>query len=507
MAQSAIPQDTTQITNNSNVGYTTTATELKYRTINNGSPITHNDVDANFEIIRKAINGVISDIDGVVDKDLTSDLSGAQLGFTEGTRNYPIELGKNGTESINTRLYVNVPWTDTTYTASGTGLSLSGTTFSHADTSTQASSNNSGRTYIQDITLDGFGHVTGLSTATETVVNTDTNTTYSAGTGLTLSGTIFSNSAPDKTVTLTAGSNVTIGGTYPNFSISSTDTNTTYSNATTSASGLMSSTDKTKLNGIATSANNYSHPTGDGNLHVPATGTTNNGNVLTAGSTAGSFSWQAPGGSSTHSSATLFSGTNLQNSGRWAVGNLLYGWKGFNNITIFNGIGGGTTYPSMESSLSNVIKHVSGNQTVISGQLSFELNLNPNSNDPTIWYTRADSTGTTRDNITMILQVAGNATNPIPDDLIPKGNQYGTGNCYAVGRFTSGLSSSTSAIYEDNHQPGSVSVSSFSRTSAQSSMHNGTDQRIYIFLDFPNDFGNTYFKQVIFSVAFFNSVS
>lgn len=37
--------------------------------------------------------------------------------------------------------------------------------------------------------------------------------------------------------------------------------------------------------------NNYSHPTGDGNLHVPATGTTNNGKVLKAGSTAGSIAW------------------------------------------------------------------------------------------------------------------------------------------------------------------------------------------------------------------------
>lgn len=37
--------------------------------------------------------------------------------------------------------------------------------------------------------------------------------------------------------------------------------------------------------------NNYSHPTGDGNLHVPATGTSNNGKVLKAGSTAGSISW------------------------------------------------------------------------------------------------------------------------------------------------------------------------------------------------------------------------
>ena len=48
---------------------------------------------------------------------------------------------------------------------------------------------NTGRTYIQSITLDGNGHVTGVSTATEDVENTDT--TYSNGSGLSLSGTVF----------------------------------------------------------------------------------------------------------------------------------------------------------------------------------------------------------------------------------------------------------------------------------------------------------------------------
>ena len=73
----------------------------------------------------------------------------------------------------------------------GSGLSISSEVLSHTDTSSQASSNNSGRTYIQDITLDTYGHVTGLATASESVVNTDTNTTYTGGTNISLSGTQF----------------------------------------------------------------------------------------------------------------------------------------------------------------------------------------------------------------------------------------------------------------------------------------------------------------------------
>lgn len=61
--------------------------------------------------------------------------------------------------------------------------------------------------------------------------------------------------------------------------------------ATSSADGLMAATDKSKLDGVAANANNYTHPSGDGNLHVPATGTSNNGKVLKAGATAGSLSW------------------------------------------------------------------------------------------------------------------------------------------------------------------------------------------------------------------------
>lgn len=63
-------------------------------------------------------------------------------------------------------------------------------------------------------------------------------------------------------------------------------------NATTSANGFMSSTDKSKLDGIATNANNYVHPTSDGNKHIPANGTTNGGKVLKASATAGTYTWE-----------------------------------------------------------------------------------------------------------------------------------------------------------------------------------------------------------------------
>ena len=148
---------------------------------------------------------------------------------------------------------------DTTYSA-GSGLSLSGTTFSHSDTSSQSSSNNSGRTYIQDVTLDTYGHVTGLATATETVTNTDTNTTYSAGSGLSLSSTTFSHSDTSsqgsvnnsgrtyiQDVTLDTYGHVT-GLASATETVTNTDTNTTYTAGTgLSLSGTTFSVDSNVL--------------------------------------------------------------------------------------------------------------------------------------------------------------------------------------------------------------------------------------------------------------------
>ena len=50
------------------------------------------------------------------------------------------------------------------------------------------------------------------------------------------------------------------------------DNEKSYNDATTTNSGLMSSTDKTKLDSIASGANAYTHPVGDGYNHIPSGG-------------------------------------------------------------------------------------------------------------------------------------------------------------------------------------------------------------------------------------------
>lgn len=67
------------------------------------------------------------------------------------------------------------------------------------------------------------------------------------------------------------------------------DSNTTYGMASQYSDGLMSNDDKVKLDGIATGANNYIHPTSAGNKHIPSGGS--NGQVLKYGGSSGTAAW------------------------------------------------------------------------------------------------------------------------------------------------------------------------------------------------------------------------
>ena len=134
----------------------------------------------------------------------------------------------------------------------------------HPSITAASSSDNSGRTYIQDITLDSNGHVTGITTATETVTDTNTQLTDAqvrskvSGTGLiSYNSTTGVISTTANNYSLPAGSSSTRGGfkigysengkNYP-VEVSSekmyvnvpwTDNNTTYSAFTGEEEGLV----------------------------------------------------------------------------------------------------------------------------------------------------------------------------------------------------------------------------------------------------------------------------
>ncbi len=61
----------------------------------------------------------------------SSTRGGVKIGYSQNGKNYPVQLSSE-------KMYVNVPWANTTYTA-GNGLSLSGTTFSLDDDATGGS--------------------------------------------------------------------------------------------------------------------------------------------------------------------------------------------------------------------------------------------------------------------------------------------------------------------------------------------------------------------------------
>ena len=112
-------------------------------------------------------------------------------------------------------------------------------TISHADTSSQASVNNSGVTAIQDVTLDTYGHVTGLASVDLTsginsLIDTKISATgYAATITDSVSGTTFNHGLGDDVIVQlydattkeTVYADVQRNGNYLNITFASTPTN------------------------------------------------------------------------------------------------------------------------------------------------------------------------------------------------------------------------------------------------------------------------------------------
>ena len=99
-----------------------------------------------------------------------------------------------------------------TYT-SGTGINITGNVISNTDPGSAINLTQGGSTTITG-TYPNF-----------TISSTDNNTTYTSGNGINIIGTTITNTLPDQTVTLSQGGATTITGTYPNYTISSIDNN------------------------------------------------------------------------------------------------------------------------------------------------------------------------------------------------------------------------------------------------------------------------------------------
>lgn len=249
---------------------------------------------------------------GTIKCNLNSETSLGTIGST--SKLYAVGVDANG------KLCVKVPWTDTntdtntTYSA-GTGLSLSGTTFSHADTNTNISADtsygptadvtqsakNTATFRVPQITLDGFGHVKSVTERTITVTDTDTNT----------------NTNYYHTRAYSSGLKISSGTGVSDMYVPT---------ASTSQNGVMTSAMVTKLDGIATGATAVSSTTVsnwgftknagtvtgvkiNGTTKSPSSGVVDLGTVITSTSDCVKTSGdQTISGSKTFNGTTYFSG-------------------------------------------------------------------------------------------------------------------------------------------------------------------------------------------------------
>jgi hypothetical protein len=135
----------------------------------------------------------------------------------------------------------------TNYTA-GSGLALSGTTLSNNAQNATHTGDATGSDALTVVKIQGkaisaTAPVNGQALKWNSVSanwepSADINTTYTAGTGISITGTTISNTQPDQTVILSNGNGITTSGTYPNFTVTNAAPNETHTGDATGGTAL-----------------------------------------------------------------------------------------------------------------------------------------------------------------------------------------------------------------------------------------------------------------------------
>ena len=155
-----------------------------------GTPLTHTEVDDNFTNLNADKLEASNNLSDVSSASAARTNLGLGTAATTASTDYAtaaqgtladsaLQSGDNVSALTNDAGYTtNVG--DITGVTAGSGITGGGTsgtvTISHADTSSQGSVDNSGSVFIQDITLDTYGHITGITSATASAPSSATPT-------------------------------------------------------------------------------------------------------------------------------------------------------------------------------------------------------------------------------------------------------------------------------------------------------------------------------------------
>ena len=270
-AAGLVPAAKSGTTNYATTGYVLTgagwAAGTKYNT----------DTNTTYAAVTTATNGLMTSADKTkldgIDENANAYTHPSYTSYASGLRKFTVDtsghVSATAAVAKSDITALGIPAQDTTYTAATTtdnglmtaadktkldGIAEGANNYTHPSYTSYASG-------LRKFTTDTSGHVS----ATAAVAKADItalgipaqDTTYAAFTSATAG--LVPAAASGTTSYLTSGYVLT-GAGWKAGTKYNTDTNTTYAAVTTAANGLMISSDKAKLDGIAEGANNYTHP-------------------------------------------------------------------------------------------------------------------------------------------------------------------------------------------------------------------------------------------------------